>query len=301
MILRPTRVRHLVLLVVLAGALVLGACQQSEPLPDRQPHVPPSKITEYVAMGDSFVSGPEISPQEDGSNICLRSRRNYPKLLAQELDIPKLIDVSCAGATTYHLLHDVPVPGQETVRAQQDSLSDKTRLVTVGIGYNNDLFFTNLLLACMPGPDLKKGACRSFITDEVPGLVEKERDDVLVALQKIRGDAPNATVVLVGYLPVLPEPDACAESVLPAESQRGVYDAERAVDANLREVASAAKVEFVSMRKVGRGHGMCAGDEAWVNGAKARSGDGVEVHPRAVGMRAVANEVAKKLRTYERQ
>jgi hypothetical protein len=266
----------------------------------RQPKVPPSEISQYVAMGDSFVSGPEISPQEPAPNVCLRSKRNYPHLLTKELGIPQLIDVSCAGASTYHLLHDVPVPNAKTVRAQEDALTAKTKLVTVGIGYNNDLLFTTLLAACMPGPKQKKGDCQPYVEDRMPGLLKKGLDDVLVALQEIRDGAPNATIVLVGYLPVLPEPDTCPPSVLPRDDQRSVYDAERAVEANLRKAAADAKIEFVSMREVGRGHGMCAGDDAWVNGLTAPPGDGVVVHPRAAGMQAVADRVAKLLRTFEK-
>jgi hypothetical protein len=299
---RPRRTQRLLLLAVSAMVLALSACQQSEPSPpseSSQPLVPPSKITQYVAMGDSFVSGPEIAPQQPAPNVCLQSKRNYPHLLAKELGIPELIDVSCAGASTYHLLHDVPVPGQKTVRAQEDALTDQTRLVTVGIGYNNDLLFTNLLAACIPTAKPKAGACQDYVNGSMRKLLKKERDDVLVALQEIRGDAPKATVVLVGYLPVLPEPDACPESVLPRADQRSIYDAERAVEGNLRAAASEAKIEFVSMRTVGRGHGMCAGADAWVNGMTARPGDGVVVHPRAVGMQAVADAVAKRLRTFE--
>lgn len=283
----------------MAGAFALGACQQSDSIPEHQPLVPPSKITEYVAMGDSFVSGPEISPQQGGSNVCLRSLRNYPHLLAKDLGIPKLIDVSCAGAWSYHLLHDVPVPGQAVVPAQLDSLTGRTKLVTLGLGYNHDAFFTKLLASCLAPTEPKVGACQDFVEDEMPDMLKGVRGDVVNVLRKARHKAPNATVILVGYLPIFPEPDTCPANVYPLDAQRNVYAAELAVDDTLRAAASAAGTEFISMRGLGRGHGACAGDAAWVNGSTAPPGDGVVVHPRAVGMQAVADAVAQKLRTYK--
>lgn len=286
----------------------LAACQGSDPQPEAQPRVAPSEITQYVAMGDSFVSGPAISPQERGSGICLRSKRNYPRLLAKELGVRDVVDVSCAGASSFHLMNDVPVPGKpgDTVPAQTAALTRKTKLVTVGIGYNDGAIFPRLLASCLPS-EAKLSAevkdadnCQDFADKVVPGLLKDERADVVDALEETRRDAPQATVVLVGYLPLLPEPDSCPGDVFTSGNQRSTYDVEVAVDANLRAAAAAAGTEFVSMRDAGRGHGMCAGDKAWVNGLKVSAGDGVIVHPRAVGMQAVADAVAAKLRAYER-
>ena len=93
----------IVLSTVILPLATLAACQESDAPPKQQPRVAPAKITRYVAMGDSFVSGPAITPQQTDSGACLRSQRNYPQLLAKELGIPDVIDVSCAGAATVHL------------------------------------------------------------------------------------------------------------------------------------------------------------------------------------------------------
>lgn len=285
----------------------LAGCQKEEPLPKAEPRVAPSEITRYVAMGDSFVSGPDISPKERDSGICLRSERNYPRLLTKELDIPNLVDVSCAGAATVHLLSDIPVAGKpgDTIPAQTDALTDKTTLVTVGIGYNDSAIFPKLLASCLPSEAQASAGtqglnCQEFADRVVPDLLKEVRADIEDALEETRREAPKATVVLVGYLPLLPEPDACPASVFKPNDQRNTYDVEEAVDAALRDAAASAGTEFVSMREAGRGHGMCAGDEAWVNGTEVADGDGVVVHPRAVGMQAVADAVAAKLRTFGR-
>ena len=129
----------------------------------------------------------------------------------------------------------------------------------------------------------RPGDCQEFADDEVPDLLNKVRRRRRRRAQGDPADAPNATVVLVGYLPLLPEPEACPAGVFKGDNQRSTYDVEVAVDDSLRAAAAAAGTEFVSMRDAGRGHGMCAGDDAWVNGLKAAAGDGVIVHPRAVG------------------
>lgn len=262
----------------------------------------PTQITRYVAMGDSFVSGPAIDPQQKSSGVCLRSKRNYPQLLAKELDIPEVVDVSCAGAATVHLMTDIPLTGKPgaKVPAQAEALNKSTGLVTVGIGYNNEAIFPKLLASCLPSGQrstAKPGDCQEFAKDTVPGLLKNVRADIVDALKAIRRDAPAATVVLVGYLPLLPEPKACPDGVFKADDQRSTYDVEVAVDDTLRTAAEAAGTEFVSMRDAGRGHGMCAGGDAWVNGLKVAPGDGVIVHPRAVGMQAVADAVAEKLKS----
>lgn len=52
----------------------------------------------YVALGDSYTSGPLIPDQVDAN--CARSNRNYPSLVAGRLRGTTLTDVSCGGATT---------------------------------------------------------------------------------------------------------------------------------------------------------------------------------------------------------
>lgn len=301
------RARSVVLSTVMVALAALAGCQKEEPLPKAEPRVAPSEITRYVAMGDSFVSGPNISPKEAESGICLRSERNYPQLLTKELDIPDLVDVSCAGAATVHLMSDIPVPGKpgDSFPAQTDALTARTKLVTVGIGYNDGAIFPKLLASCLPSgaqPSARDQGlnCQEFADRVVPGLLKEVRADIEDALEKTRREAPSATVVLVGYLPLLPEPDACPAGVFKGDDQRSTYDVEEAVDTILRAAAASAGTEFVSMRDAGRGHGMCAGDDAWVNGLEVADGDGVVVHPRAAGMQAVADAVAAKLRTFGR-
>src|SRR5947208_3095681 len=58
---------------------------------------PPAGNT-YVALGDSYASGPVI-PSYEQPYGCLRSTNNYAHLVSRALALP-LLDRSCAGAET---------------------------------------------------------------------------------------------------------------------------------------------------------------------------------------------------------
>src|SRR5918992_6012306 len=59
-----------------------------------------SATARYVALGDSFTSGPLIPVQYGTPLGCLRSTNNYPALLARRLNPGTFVDVSCGGADT---------------------------------------------------------------------------------------------------------------------------------------------------------------------------------------------------------
>ena len=59
-----------------------------------------SEPMRYVALGDSYTSGPLIPFQRLDRIGCLRSTNNYPSVVARRLGHTVLTDVSCAGADT---------------------------------------------------------------------------------------------------------------------------------------------------------------------------------------------------------
>jgi lysophospholipase L1-like esterase len=99
----------------------------------------------YVALGDSYTSGPLIPTQVDLN--CVRSNRNYPSLARAAIGSSAFADVSCGGATTDDILN----PGSGTlgvaVPAQINAVTSSTALVTVGIG-GNDIGFTDIITTC---------------------------------------------------------------------------------------------------------------------------------------------------------
>ncbi len=63
----------------------------------------------YVALGDSYASGPGIPEQRADPIGCQRSTHNYPALLAQALGIRDYTDISCGGAKTDDMTAPQPV------------------------------------------------------------------------------------------------------------------------------------------------------------------------------------------------
>ncbi|XUM05318.1 GDSL-type esterase/lipase family protein [Streptomyces venezuelae ATCC 10712] len=98
---------------------------------------------------------------------------------------------------------------------QRARLSDKTDVVTIGVG-GNSLPFGGMLLKCLElGPKAGE-SCREYYTNPPEGeeSVEEKlarvQDEYINMLAKVHEAAPNAKVITVGYPAVLPnEASAC--------------------------------------------------------------------------------------------
>src|SRR3712207_570413 len=86
---RKGNMRCIRLVAALAAAATLGLGLAACAPPDS-----------YVALGDSYTSGPAIPVQQTNPTGCLRSNQNYPHLTARHTGLPAFRDVSCSGATT---------------------------------------------------------------------------------------------------------------------------------------------------------------------------------------------------------
>jgi lysophospholipase L1-like esterase len=247
----------------------------------------PAGGASYVAMGDSYVSGPGIAPQERGSGACLRSDADYPTLLADALDIRTFADVSCGGATTDHLV-DSFTSTTGDVKAQLDAVSPATELVTVGIGGNDGNLYEGLFNSCVFPTIRSASGCRFFATSQAPEILAATRPKIVHALERITRKAPQAEVRLVGYLRILPDSGTCPALGLGRGYVTHGSSVLRQIDATQRAAAREAGVEYVSLRAMSQGHDVCAGSEAWVNGLGNTPTDGIYLHPRSAGMRAVA-------------
>lgn len=245
------------------------------------------KVSRYVALGDSAVSGPGLDPMDPKAPAdCFRSLGNYPHRVAKTLGA-KVDDVSCGGATT-DTVRDAVKKG----RTQLDALKPDTQLVTVGIGANDAGMASGWFKACfLPGQN--DAACAGFMTRFAPDLLEQTRTRVAGILDEVKDRSPRATVLLVGYMRFAPSRGTCA--VLPiSEANRAASEAfERDLAAMLRGAAQEASVGFVDMWSEAKGQDICAG-KPWVNGLEA--GDGELLHPTSAGMKAVAAEVVRALR-----
>ncbi|MEJ7635445.1 SGNH/GDSL hydrolase family protein [Aeromicrobium sp.] len=256
---------------------------------------PPPGSGRYVALGDSFVSGPAISKQDPNALACLRSDRNYPSLVAKQLKWKEFVDVSCGGATTETMRSGRVTAQGESIRPQLDALTVDTDLVTVGVGGNDEGAATNLFTFCLIKATATDAKCRAFSAAYVKTVEDSSRDRVRSILSEIKGRAPEAKIFLVGYLRIVPDQGDCPDLPMSETSRAAAMEVEKAFGSALKSAARAADVPFIDVRPGSRGHDACAGQEAWVNGIENPPGDGAFLHPNAAGMRYVAKAVEKAL------
>jgi lysophospholipase L1-like esterase len=253
----------------------------------------------YVAMGSSFAAGPGITtPADLPANRCTRSRDNYAHQLAARLGL-SLTDVSCGGATTTHILgrwNELP-PQIDAVRAD-------TKLVTITIG-GNDVNYIGALFAssCAARPD--SALCRGFAARQ-SGAPPPEPDEatwqVLEGqLDRIAGEvrlrAPNARLVFVDYLTILPAKTLCAAAPLsPAHAAAARAKAARLISVTARAARRAGAV-LVQASQLSAKHDVCA-PSPWMNGFPLQGGPPFMVgyHPNLAGMTAVTSAIEQAVR-----
>ncbi|HEU5108744.1 MAG TPA: SGNH/GDSL hydrolase family protein, partial [Micromonosporaceae bacterium] len=247
----------------------------------------------YVALGDSFTSGPLIPTQVDLN--CVRSNRNYPSLVAAEIGSSQLADVSCGGAQTRDILN--PGTGQldQPVPAQIAAVTAATALVTVGIG-GNDIGYSGILTTCAQDSlgNPFGSPCRDRYTaggtDQLQARIAATAPRLASVLQAVRAAAPNARVLVVGYPAVLPDSGRGCWPTVPfafgdVPYLRGIA---RSLNAMLADTAAANGAEYVDTYTPSIGHDACRGSGTrWVEGL-IPGNSAAPFHPNAAGERGMA-------------
>lgn len=246
-------------------------------------------------MGDSSVAGPGISPTGPQGELCARSANNWPALLAKDLGTRDLKDVSCSGAPSADMLYPKVAANGTEIAAQIDALSPETDLVTISIGGNDEGAYSKILYSCLGGAAASDSECASLADTKLKAILARTTDRIATTLDYIRSKAPQARIVMVGYLRLFPEAGGCSIPGLSDARIRPAAAAWAALDQAMQAGAKHADVEYVSMESASNGHVSCDGDQAWVTGLKAVPDDGALLHPNSAGMRAVAKAVADHL------
>jgi lysophospholipase L1-like esterase len=257
----------------------------------------------YVALGSSMAAGPGIRPRAPGAPLGSgRSARNYAHLVAEKLDLT-LVDVTFSGATTGHLL----IERQRGARPQIEALDGSEELVTITIG-GNDVKYVPLLMAAMfrgwmarllPGPSgpHRRRAKPARLLPSIGALFDRTaREQALDAVgdslravgTAVRRRAPQARVVFVDYLTLLPPDGVPAPPLSVSDADLGRHVAARLEEAT----AAAARATGCDLVRAGHAsrdhHGWSA--DPWVLGAGwPLPWRAAPFHPNAAGMRAVAD------------
>lgn len=250
--------------------------------------VPLPEGARYVALGSSFAAGPGVGPNTPGTpDRCGRGTLNYPNLLAKQLKL-SLVDATCSGATTQHVLG----PWNE-VPPQIESVTADTRLVTITIGGNDVNFVGNVFAAAcelMEKPDARCQKWRDI--SEAEWQADEARMRQIV--HNVRERAPTARIVLVDYITVLPPKGPCAAVPITNERLKQSQSAAKRLSQLTARAARAEGAEVFRFSAMSKSHAPCAA-KPWSNGLTAPAGDGIPVHPNRAGHVAAAIGLTKFL------
>jgi lysophospholipase L1-like esterase len=94
----------------------------------------------------------------------------------------------------------------------------------------------------------------------------------------------------------MPSSGTCDQAPYTRGDVAWIASLESDLAASLAAVARARDVTYVPMYARSKGHDICSGDAAWVNGLNPPDGDGLTLHPNAAGEKAIAEAVTTVLR-----
>ena len=278
------------LLIVLLVIVVLGATL----LAWIEGRATPRGRNEYVALGSSFAAGAGLGPlQEASPHLCARSVNGYPQQLARLLKLD-IVDMSCGGATTKHVLSG----GQFFQGPQTRAIGSSTRLVTITVGGNDIGYIGDLsLLAARRGHSLFDWLTRQFWKGP-----PQERDYRAVShelgalLAIVHRRAQTATIVVATYPTILPKSGTCSRlqlSAMEVQEMRAVADRLAMIT---RTAADKGGALLVDMNALGAAHNACSSEpwtRGWTNGGIA------PFHPTLSGAKATAKAIADALKRHQ--
>jgi len=285
--------------VAALAALALSACGG----PATHVRSSPSESTAawagktYVALGDSYTSGPGIggAPAVSGRPVCGQSADNYPHLVAASLRL-SLHDVSCGGAQTGSMTQP-QVRANVSVPPQLSALTADTDLVTLGIGANDNQVFMRIVGGCvqLALSDPHGSPCADALGSRAAFAVYRARltASIVAVVGEIRRRAPQARVLLIGYPQVVPAHGSCAALPLATGDYPFAREANETFNAALSAAARRTGSTYVDVWGAAAGHDICAATP-WIAG-KLPAEDGLAYHPYAAEQRVVAGLVEKAL------
>jgi lysophospholipase L1-like esterase len=253
----------------------------------------------YVALGDSFASGPLVPDQIHLG--CTRSNRNYPHVLAARLGAATLRDVTCSGADTRDLTspQSLSFLGQPLAPAppQFDALTADTTLVTITIG-GNDTGLVGVAESCVNVLPFGTPCTQRYVVngvDTIAARIDAFAPAMAAAVQGIRARSPQARVVVTGYGLYI-QRNGCWPSVpvYPGDANwlQGLVDRLNGV---IRTQALANGAEYVDLRTPSAGHDACrSAGSKWIEGFVPVN-VAAPLHPNARGEAAYAQIIAGQL------
>ncbi|MEU1889518.1 SGNH/GDSL hydrolase family protein [Micromonospora rifamycinica] len=255
----------------------------------------------YVALGDSYTSGPLIPTQVDRN--CLRSNRNYPSLVAASAGSSSFVDVSCSGATTDDILSAGSRSSGAALPPQLSAVTADTALVTVQIG-GNDIGFSSIIGDCAQASFSSPlgSPCKNLYTaggtDQLRARITATAPKVAAVLQAVRQAAPTARIVVLGYPAIVPDSGYGCWPVVPIAYQDVPYLRGVATSLNtmLAGAAAANGAGYADVYTPSIGRDTCkSSGTRWVEGLLPEN-PAAPFHPNARGEQGMATALLDTLR-----
>jgi lysophospholipase L1-like esterase len=278
--------------VLAAGAATVGAgsatAATTSTTDTATSAAPAPAPAEYVALGDSYTSGPGIAPAVPGSGQCNRSSNDYPALTAAALKLT-LDDVSCGGATTVSVLK-----GSSGLAPQLDAVTAATKVVSVGIG-GNDVGLLSIYSTCFAWIPWS-APCTSRVegngVDQIAPIVAGAQAEITGVLTAIHAKAPNAKIFLTDYADIVPTSGNGCWPIVPFTpgDVNFINTSEIRLDLAMQAAAKAAGTNFVDFYLPSVGHDACMPvGTRWIEPEYL---GGYPLHPNALAMRSEATILA---------
>lgn len=275
--------------------------------PARAEHQPQPRHLRYVALGDSYTSGPLVLPHDTTwvPQDCGQSIFNYPHLAAITMVATSFTDVSCGSAKIddlYAPQDGLPLGGINA--AQLSAVHADTDVITLGMG-GNDVGFTGLASDCIRllGPPFET-PCSPALTaggkDPVRDKIASVGPELGQALDDLHAKAPHALIFVVGYPAALPDDAVACWPYLPILQDDLPYLVAKfkQMNAMLRQQAEAHDATYIDIYTSSIGHDACQVPVlAWVNGAVLVP-PSFPAHPNQLGLANSAGVVARVIREH---
>ncbi|GAB3972988.1 hypothetical protein GCM10029978_051330 [Actinoallomurus acanthiterrae] len=269
---------------------------------------PPGK---YVMLGDSYSSGEgalgNATPSPDGHlgydpdtdnfhaadgsvNVGHRSSLSYNRSFAAATSTwhdGGWVHVACSGAIVADFYSPNRYGKCPNELAQESAITADTSLITLTFG-GNDLDFAPVIESCVKyGIKLSLTPCRQQWqaadgSDQILTKIQHLTDPTFSAglpqlYQRLRADAPNAQIVVLGYPHLFRAGNdpagKCGTAGLISDDDRdwlnGLGDV---LDQEIQQTAKAYGLDYVSVDNAFTGHELCSGDQSWFTGIPV-SGD----------------------------
>lgn len=257
------------------------------------------KAQRYVAMGDSAAAAPLVPGDVRTPLSCIRSGKNYPSLVADDLVVNAFQDMTCSGAKTDHFFE-----AQDDNPPQLSAVTSDTTLVSIGPIGANDIQTTIPFLECInPLPPGVGSPCLFNTQGDQDDATRygKPLSTVKANLEKaiasIHATAPNASIFLVGYGVYFPQGGCWPEQPYWPETADFIQSLHNRVNAVLKQVAEENGATYVDTQTAeATSHSPCAPlFNRWISGVVTERVS-VLFHPTDIGAVANAQIVANAVR-----